>query len=119
MRCETDFDLPLGSKYVWMYLYSSVTNVYEIWHKYDFGNSNENIYQTFYNPKENKNASLSEFLKQLIIGQYTSATFQCASYYDKLNPTNVICLIAESKNITIIRGFSSFILIFHFFIYLL
>lgn len=101
-KCETNYDIPCDTKYVWMYFYNPVSCVYEIWHKNDGNETNENIYQIFINERyqsvTSKSASLSEFLRYLLLDQITSIQFQCASYYQDQY------LIATSQNLSLIHG---------------
>lgn len=101
LKCENNFDLPLSKKYVWMYFRNELSTSNEIWHKYDL--DNENVFQMFINAKDNKSAPLSNFMKNLFDDKCPALHFQCASYYDKYNTNDLVYLITESKNITIIK----------------
>lgn len=88
-----------------MYIYNPLTYVYEIWHKYDVENEHEdNLYQLFYNPTTNKKMYLYEFIQLLYSRDNYQITFQCGSYYEESYSKEKICLIANSLNITIIKG---------------
>lgn len=105
IRCKNNFDHPINTRYVWMYIYNPITYVYEIWHKYDVENEHEdNLYQLFYNPTTNKKMYLYEFIQLLYSRQDYRITFQCGSYYEESYSKEKICLIANSLNVTIIRG---------------
>ncbi len=101
-KCETNYDVPCDTKYVWMYFYNPSTSAYEIWHKNDVNDTNENIYQIFINERyqsvTSKSASLSEFLRYILLNQVNSIQFQCASYFTDQY------LIATSQNLSIIHG---------------
>jgi len=106
IKCKNNFDHPINTRYVWMYIYNPLTYTYEIWHKYDVDNENEdNIYQLFYNPSSNKKMYLYEFIQLLFSrGDDYRITFQCGSYYEESYNKEKICLIANSLNVTIIKG---------------
>ena len=99
-RCENNFDYPVNTKYVWMYIYDTITCQTETWYRYDIDehiNSYDNIYQVFYNSNKNIKLELSQFLNHNFI-----IKFQCASYCDSKNINSF--LFANSYNLTIIKG---------------
>ena len=100
-KCETNYDVPFDTKFVWMYVTNPNTNVLEIWHRTDV-NGFDDAFQTFmfdnYNSVSNRNESLSEFVKQLVLQRVPMIQFQCASYYE----TNQ--LLAKSKNLSLLKG---------------
>jgi hypothetical protein len=105
-RCEPNFDYPLNTKYIWLYLYNPITCLTETWYRYDIDehvNSYENTYQVFYNSNKNLKLELSQFLKYLYIAQLQNyiLKFQCASYCDAKNTNSF--LFANSYNLTIIK----------------
>lgn len=102
LKCITNYDIPCDAKYVWMYFYNPVSCAYEIWHKNDGNETTENIYQIFINERfqsvTTKSASLSEFLRYVLLNQISSIQLQCASYYQDQY------LIATSQNLSLIHG---------------
>lgn len=100
-ECETNYDIPLDTKYVWMYYKNPDTNLDEIWHRDDIKGASD-PYQIFmfdtYNSVTNRNESLSKFLKTILNDRVNSIEFQCASYKDKFH------LLAKSHNYSIIKG---------------
>lgn len=110
-RCKNNYDYPLNQKYVWMYLFNPSSRVSETWHKFDIEDEKDiYIYQIFNNPNTNKNSSLSEFLKFLYTENNYKIEFQCASYYEMFLTKEKIYLIANSNNLSIIKGISLVIL---------
>jgi hypothetical protein len=110
-KCENNFDYPVNTRYVWMYIYNPLTCVTETWYRYELdehAQSYENIYQVFYNSNKNLKLELSQFLKYLFIQQSYVIKFQCASYCDSKGANSF--LFASSYNLTIIAGW-------HFFLY--
>lgn len=104
-QCVNNFDYPVNTKYVWMYLYNPVTCLTETWYRYDIDPNiptYENQYQVFYNSNKNLKMELSKFLQYLFITQSYVIKFQCASYCDNKNVNSY--LFASSFNLTIIAG---------------
>lgn len=101
LKCVTNYDIPLDTKYVWMYFKNPTTNIHEIWHRDDIKGIVD-PYQIFmydmYNSVSNRNKSLSEFIKPLLLGQINSIEFQCASYKDRFQ------LLAKSHNTSLVKG---------------
>lgn len=101
LKCQTNYDIPLDTKYVWMYFKNPDTNVHEIWHRDDIKGI-EDPYQIFmydmYNSVTNRNKSLSEFIKPLLLRKINSIEFQCASYKDRFQ------LLARSHNVSLVQG---------------
>lgn len=107
VRCENNFDRPLNMKYVWMYVFNPITNLYETWHKLDLHETIETVYPIFYNPDTNKNGTISQFLFYVLTEPNYSIRFQCTSYPERFHTYHNVPLIAFSSNLTIIKGFFS------------
>lgn len=105
LNCINNFDYPVNSKYIWMYVYDSETQKSETWHKYDTDKVNENIYQEFHNPDTNKVAYLSEFIKNVLIKKEYYIKLQCGTYFERYNIHEMIYLLGKSQNKTIIKGY--------------
>jgi hypothetical protein len=106
LHCINNFDYPINTKYIWMYLYNPETSQYETWHKFDtgiIGSASEDTAQEFHNPDTNRDASLSSFLKYVFTRENYAINFQCGTYYERYNVHETIYLLARSKNITIIK----------------
>ena len=102
-KCVNNFDYPINTKYVWMYLYNPVTCLTETWYRYDIDeqiSTYDNIYQVFYNSNKNIKLELSQFLKYLFTEKMYIIKFQCASYCDSKSTNSY--LFASSYNLTII-----------------
>lgn len=99
-KCLTNYDIPLDTKYVWMYYRNPDTHAFEIWHRDDIKGV-EDPYQIFmydrYNSVMNRNESVSVFIQQLLLMRVNSIEFQCASYKDNFQ------LLAKSHNISLIK----------------
>ncbi len=108
LKCINNFDYPINTKYIWMYVQNPSRGIYETWHKFDIDQPNqnqiENIYQTFYNPDQNRNCPLSDFLRNLCADFNYQIVFQCATYFEKQSAHDKVFLLADSKNFTIICG---------------
>lgn len=100
-KCQTNYDIPLNTKYVWMYYRNPDTGIEEIWHRNDINNGVDDPYQIFmydkYNSVMNKNQSVSAFIHPLLIGRVNNIVFQCASYKDSFQ------LLAKSHNLSLIK----------------
>lgn len=99
-KCQTNYDIPLDTRFVWMYYKNPVTGNVEIWHRDDVKGV-EDVYQIFmydlYNSVTNRNESLSTFIKSLLLDRVDSIEFQCASYKDNFQ------LLAKSPNFYLIK----------------
>ena len=105
LDCITNYDLPLDTKFIWMYFYNLKTGLTEIWHRNLADISPDSIYQIFINNNYNsltyRNATISQFIKMLLLNQFNSIDLQCASYCNNQ-------LVAKSNNLTLIRGNNTF-----------
>ena len=104
-KCENNFDYPINTKYIWMYVYNTITCQTETWYRYDIDESiqsHDNKYQVFYNSNKNAKVELSSFLKHLFLEKHYVIKFQCASYCDSKNINSY--LFASSHNLTICQG---------------
>jgi hypothetical protein len=114
-KCINNFDYPVNTRYVWMYVYNPVTCLTETWYRYDLDDTSqgyETTYQVFYNSNKNLKLELSQFLKYLFQQQAYVIKFQCASYCDSKGANSY--LFASSCNLTVIGG-SFKVLFFIFF----
>lgn len=101
IKCQTNYDIPLDTRYVWMYYKNPNNGIVEIWHRDDVRGVEDPL-QIFmydlYNSVANRNESLSKFIGPLLLGRVDKIDFQCASYKDSFK------LLAKSSNFTLIRG---------------
>ncbi len=101
LKCQTNYDIPLDTRYVWMYYSNPDNGIDEIWHRDDMRGA-EDPKQIFmydqYNLVTNRNESLSKFIQSLLLGRVNKLEFQCASYKDSFQ------LVAKSNNLTLNRG---------------